>query len=147
MAKIFKGRPVLPGSLQGEAIVSRQGLNILAAFQKSVLKKSDKLICADQNNEDLYNKELTGKILCLPQAIGSTTGGMVLETVAQTGIGPKALLFANHIDSLSAAGVILSDVWLDRRIVTVDQLGEEFLEYVQEGQSIEIKANGTIIVD
>lgn len=146
MTKTFKGRPVLKGNVEGQAVVSREGMNILATFQKSALKKAKTVIAADQNNKDLYGKNLTGKIICLPKTIGSTTGGMVLETIAKLGIGPKALLFSEHIDSLAAAGVILADVWLDERIVTIDQLGDEFLQAVEDGQTIEIKEDGTVIL-
>ncbi|RCX10516.1 putative aconitase subunit 2 [Anaerobacterium chartisolvens] len=146
MERIFKGRPVLAGNTQGESVVSRQGLNILATFQKSALKKARVVVCSDQNNKDLFNKTLTDKIICLPKTIGSTTGGMVLEAIAKLGIGPKAMLFSEHIDSLAAAGVILADVWLSRRIITVDTLGDEFLEYVKDGQHIGICEDGTISV-
>jgi hypothetical protein len=71
---------------------------------------------------------------------------LVLETAAQMGIGPIALLFSEHIDSLSASGVILSDVWLKKRIVTVDQLGEKFLKYVKNGHWIEVHKDGKVIV-
>ena len=144
--KIFKGRVVLAGNTTGEAVVSRQGLNLLASYQKSALKKAKRVICSDQNNSDLYKKDLTDKIICLPQTIGSTTGGMVLETVVQMGIGPKAMLFSEHIDSLAAAGIILSDVWLKSRIITIDQLGTDFLACVQDGQTVEIKEDGTVII-
>lgn len=147
MAKEFKGRVVLGGKLKGEAVVTHSGLNILASFQKSALKKAKRVICADQNNEEIYGKDLTDKIICLPKTIGSTTGGMVLESVAKLGIGPAAMLFSEHIDSLAAAGVILTDVWVNKRIITIDQLGEEFLEYVKTGQTLEIKEDGTVIVE
>lgn len=147
MSRTFKGRAVLDGNFKGECVVSRQGLNILASFQKSIIKKDKKIICADQNNKDVYNKNLTGKIICLPQTIGSTTGGMVLQTAVKMGIAPKAMLFSQHIDSICAAGIILSEVWIDSRIVTVDELGDEFLQYVKDGQTIEIKEDGTIIVE
>lgn len=147
MAKIFKGRVVLPGNIKGEAVVSHSGVNILASFQKSALKKAKKVVCADQNNSELYGKVLTDKIMCLPKTIGSTTGGMVLESVAKLNIAPSAMLFSEHIDSLAAAGVILTDVWVNKRIITIDKLGDEFLEYVKTGQTIEIKEDGTVIVE
>jgi uncharacterized protein len=147
MSRTFKGRVVLGGNLKGECVVSHVGLNTLATFQKSALKKAKTVICSDQNNKDLYGKNLTDKIICLPKTIGSTTGGMVLQTIAQMGIGPVAMLFSEHIDSLAAAGIILSDVWTHKRIIAVDQLGSEFLEYVMDGQTLEIKEDGTILVE
>ena len=77
MKKTFKGRPVIAGSLQGRAVVSETGLNILASFQKDILSKKKVIRSSDQNNASLFGKALTGKILCLPRTIGSTTGGMV----------------------------------------------------------------------
>ena len=147
MSREFKGRVVISGEITGVSVVSHEGVNTLATFQKSALKKAKTVICADQNNKDLYKKEITKKILCLPKTIGSTTGGMVLQTVCQLGIAPSAMLFSEQIDSLAAAGVILSDVWTDNKIVAVDCLGKEFLEYVKDGMKINIKSDGSIIVN
>jgi predicted aconitase with swiveling domain len=147
MKKTFKGRVVLGGNISGEALVTRAGLNILASFQKSAMKKQKIAVCSDQNNKDIYNKVMTDKIICLPQTIGSTTGGIILQTGATMGMSPKAMLFSEHIDTLAGAGIILTDVWENIRIITVDQLGPEFLKFVETGYSIEIKEDGTVIVE
>lgn len=142
--KTFKGRVVLGGNLTGESVVSRQGFNTLATYFRGLTTGSS--ICNDQNNKDLYQKDVGRKIICLPKTIGSTTGGMILQCAADVGIGPAAMLYADHIDSISAAGIILAEVWNDKKIVAIDQLGDEFLEAVQDGQTIEIKEDGTVIV-
>jgi predicted aconitase with swiveling domain len=143
--KTFKGRAVIPGNFKGEAVVTKQGFNTLATCQKSLLKKSSKsIIGADQNNPDLYGKDITGKILCLPQTIGSTTGGMILQTIADAGLNPSALLFSKEIDSLAAAGVILADVWQGKTVITIDNLGDNFLDAVKSGDTIEITEDGTV---
>ena len=67
--------------------------------------------------------------------------------MAHLGLQPLALLFSGHIDSLAAAGVILSDRWVNKRIVTVDSLGKDFLDYVQDGRTVEVREDGTVIVD
>jgi len=144
MGKVFQGRAVLPGSCRGEALVSHAGLNILASFQRSVVLRRRKAVCADQNNPDLYEHVMTGKILCLPVTIGSTSGGLVLETAVQMGIAPLAMLFSEHIDSLAASGVILADVWIGKRIVVVDNLGAEFLNTVCTGQNVAVDENGKV---
>ncbi len=146
MNKIFQGRPVVPGTVKAEAVVSHGGFNTLASFQKSLLAKKTEAVCSDQNNADLYNKVLSGRALCLPQTIGSTTGGLVIHTAAAMGAAPAALLFSGPIDSLAAAGAILADVWTPNSIPTVDGLGEEFLAYVQDGMMVEVAADGTVTV-
>ena len=147
MSKTFQGRPVLSGQCQGEALVSHEGFNTLASFQKSAVLQSKTATCSDQNNPDIYKQLMTGKILCLPQTIGSTTGGLVIMTACNLGSQPKAMLFSDPIDSLAAAGVILSDIWLEKRIVVVDSLGEEFLETVQTGESVSISEDGKVTIE
>ena len=143
MEKIFHGRVVVPGKVTCKALVSHGGFNTLASFKDC---KEGKNICTDQNNPDLYGKSTVGVALCLPQTIGSTTGGMVLYNAAVIGCNPGAMLFSNPRDSLAAAGVILASVWTPNNIPTVDGLGEEFLNYVKDGQTIEIRANGDVVV-
>lgn len=146
MEKVFKGRVIAGGDLVGEAIVSRNGVNTLATFQKSALKNAKKVICSDQNNPDLYGKLLTGKILCLPKTIGSTTGGLVIQTICSMGINPSAMLFSEPIDSLACSGIILAKNWENSKIIAIDKLGKKFLDYVQSGDKIEIKSDGTVKV-
>jgi predicted aconitase with swiveling domain len=109
--------------------------------------KDKKAACSDQNNPDLYGKPMAGKALCLPQTIGSTTGGMVLYCAAALGQQPACLLFSKPIDSLAAAGAILADVWTDRSMPTVDGLGDEFLGYVKEGMTVTVAPDGTVTVE
>lgn len=144
----FKGRVVTPGTVTAEAVVSHEGFNTLASLQ-SALQFGDKTAkCGDQNNADLYGKPLAGKALCLPQTIGSTTGGLVLYCACAMERQPACMLFANHIDSLAAAGAILADVWLDNiSMPVVDCLGDEFLEYVKDGMKITIKEDGVVVVE
>ena len=144
----FKGRVVAPGTVTAPALVSHGGLNTLASFQKALQFGDKKATCGDQNNPDLYNKQMVGKALCLPQTIGSTTGGLVLYCACAMERQPACMLFSNHIDALAAAGAILADVWLDDvTMPVVDSLGEEFLNYVKDGMTITIKEDGTVVVE
>lgn len=144
--KSFKGRVIAGGNLKGEAVVSRQGLNTLATFQKSALKKSKEVMASDQNNPDVYGKNITGKILCLPQTIGSTTGGLVIQTVCSLKANPSAFLFSEHIDSLAASGIVLAKVWENSDVIAIDLLGKEFLDTVKTGDTVEIKEDGTVTI-
>lgn len=144
--KEFKGRVLAGGEWKGEAVVSRQGVNTLATFQKSALKNAKQVIVSDQNNPDIFGLNITGKALCLPITIGSTTGGLVIQTVCAMKIAPAAFLFSEHIDSLAASGIVLARIWEDSDVIAVDMLGDEFLQTVKTGDSIEIKSDGTVIV-
>ena len=144
----FKGRIVTPGTVTAQAVVTHGGLNTLASFQKALQFGDKNATCGDQNNPDLYGKAMAGKALCLPQTIGSTTGGMVIYCACAMGRQPACMLFSNPIDSLAAAGSILASVWLDGvQMPVVDSLGEEFLNYVQDDMTITVKEDGTVCVD
>ena len=148
--KQFKGRVVAPGTVTAEAVVSHGGLNTLASFQKALQFGDKTATCGDQNNADLYGKKMAGKALCLPQTIGSTTGGLVIYCACSMGRQPACMLFSQPIDSLAGAGVIRADIWLTgdhTKMPVVDSLGEEFLNYVKDGMSITIKEDGVVEVN
>ncbi len=146
--KEFKGRVIAAGNVTAEAVVSHEGLNTLASFQKALQFGDKTATCGDQNNKDLYGKKMAGKALCLPQTIGSTTGGLVLYCACSMNRQPACMLFSKPIDSLAAAGAILADVWLDNaEMPVIDSLGEEFLDYVKDGMNITVKEDGTITVE
>ena len=146
--KEFVGRVIAPGTVTAPALVSHGGLNTLASFQKALLFGDKKATCSDQNNPDLFNKPMHGQALCLPQTIGSTTGGLVLYAACAMDRQPACMLFSKPIDSLAAAGAILASVWLEGiSMPVVDSLGDEFLEYVKDGMSITLKEDGTVVVD
>lgn len=147
MKKTFQGRVITPGTAKAQALVSHGGFNTLASYQTPMLTGDKKVKCSDQNNPDLYQKSMLGKALCLPETIGSTTGGMALYTVCATGKQPACMLFSKHIDSLAAAGAILAAYWADDvHMPVIDLLGDEFLDYVQDGMEIEVKENGVVEV-
>lgn len=146
----FKGRVVAPGTAAAPALVSHGGLNTLASFQKALQFGDKNATCGDQNNPDLYGKQMAGKALCLPRTIGSTTGGLVLYCACSMGRQPACMLFSEPIDSLAAAGAVLADVWLDdaaAAMPVVDSLGEEFLSCVKDGMTITVRENGLVEVE
>lgn len=146
--KKFKGRVIASGTVKAEALVSHGGLNTLASFQKALQFGDKTATCGDQNNPDLYGKQMLGKALCLPQTIGSTTGGLVLYCACAMKRQPACMLFSKPIDSLAAAGSVLADVWLDDvTMPVIDSLGNEFLEYVRDGMTVTVEDDGTVCVE
>lgn len=145
--KTFQGRPLLPGKIEGKALVSRQAFNTSGSYLNNMFAgETEKAICTDSANKDLYQKDLKGAIICTTQGVGSTLGGCVLMGMGELGVGPKALLYAWHIDAVSAAGLYMDDIWNEKRIITIDQLGDEFIDTVKSGDPISIHEDGTVEV-
>lgn len=145
--KQFKGRPICPGKCSAPAIVSKGGFNTLASFQNALQFGDKEVKCGDQNNPDLFGKSMLGKALCLPQTIGSTTGGMVLYCAKVMEKNPACMLFSKPIDSLACAGAVLGAVWTDSPMPVIDNLGDEFLDYVKDGMKITVAEDGTVTVE
>ena len=143
----FKGRAVLPGELKGEALVSKQPFNLTGSyFENMFAGNTETAPCTDANNPDLFRKDMKDAIMCTSQCVGSTMGAGALMGVSELGVGLKAFLFSSHIDSIAAGGLIIDDVWYGRRVITVDLLGDEFLEAVNTGDPIAIHEDGTVEV-
>ena len=152
----FKGRVIAPGTVTAEAVVSHAGFNTLASLQGALQfgdfpilgNKYKQTECDDQNNKDLFGKPMLGKALCLPQTIGSTTGGLVLYCACAMKKNPACMLFSEHIDSLAAAGAVLADVWVEGvTMPVIDSLGEEVLATVKDGMKITVSEDGTVTVE
>jgi predicted aconitase with swiveling domain len=147
MAKTFKGRPIIPGNLEGEALVSKQPFNTTASYFTNMFAGNTKdAPCTDANNAELYKKDLSGTIICTPQTVGSTMGAGAIMGMNLLGVGFKAMLFSDHIDSIAAGGLIMDSVWNDRNVITVDLLGDDFMNTVKNGDKIKISQDGTVEV-
>jgi predicted aconitase with swiveling domain len=145
--KTFQGRPVLSGKLQGKALVSKQPFNLTGSYLKNMFAGETKTApCTDSANKELYEKDLKGAIICTPQTVGSTMGAGTVMMVSELGVQPQAWLFSSHIDSISAGGLIIDDVWNGKRVITIDLLGDEFLEAVKTGDPVTIHEDGTVEV-
>ena len=60
MAKTFKGRVVVPGTVTAKALVSHGGFNTLASYQSALMFGDKDVKCGDQNNPDIYKKPMIG---------------------------------------------------------------------------------------
>ena len=144
MSKIFKGRPLLQGNAEESAEVSHAGFSPTASYIDVVFKNSKSGVIKDHENTDLYGRDISGKILCLPQSIGSSAGACMMMAAAKIKVLPKAMLFSNHVDSLSACGLLMAHNFLGTPIIAIDMLGEEFLKTVKTGDRLKISEDGTV---
>lgn len=144
--RTFQGRAIVAGEVTAKAAVSHGGFNPLASINTAGTPINRKGLCMDQNNPDLYKKPVSGRALCLPEIIGSTTGGMVLFCVSQNGYGPACMLYSKRADTLGVSGAVVLANWGKQPMVMIDELGDEFLDYVKDGMTVTCKPDGTVIV-
>ena len=85
-----------------------------------------------KNPEDEQANELQNYI-----AEKGVTAAILKYTGIKAGsrMQPACLLFSKSIDSLAASGAILAANWSDAKMPVIDRLGEEFLNYVEDGMA------------
>ena len=64
----------------------------------------------------------------------------------QLGVGFQAMLFSSHVDSIASAELIIDNIWNDNKVVSIDLLGDEFMETVKTGDKIKISEDGSVEV-
>ena len=143
--RIFKGRPALKGDVSGPATVTTLGFNATATYIEVLFGGSESGVCKDHDNTDLFGIDLADTILCVPKTVGSSAAACTYMAVANKGIAPKAMLFAEAMDSIAACGLIMAYYWAEGEpIIAIDNLGDEFLEAVKTGNQVEIRSDGTV---
>ena len=147
MSKTFKGRPLLQGNAEESAEVSHVGFSPTASYIEIVFKGSKSGVIKDHDNTDLYGRDISGKILCLPQSIGSSAGACMMMAAAKVNALPKAMLFSNHVDSLSACGLLMAHNFLGTPVIAIDMLGDEFLKTVKTGQKVKVYEDGKVEIE
>ena len=45
---------------------------------------------------------------------------------------------------VATGGLLMDDVWNEKRVITIDLLGDEFLEAVETGDPVTIHEDGTV---
>lgn len=69
---------------------------------------------------------------------------MALYTVLSTGKQPACMLFSMTIDSLAASGAILGSIRTGAKMPVIDELGDEFLNYVKDGMTVTVREDGVV---
>jgi predicted aconitase with swiveling domain len=137
---------VLAGEATGEAVVSRLPFDALASFKRGLQSGESTANSSDERNTDIFGARLTGSVLCVPVAVGSTSAGTTWDLISVRRLEPAAILFAGVIDSLSAGGLIVARVWNGSRIVVVDGLGDEFLDAAYDGAGVRVACDGSVVI-
>ncbi len=76
---------ILEGNVQGEALVSQQPLSFWGGVNAATGQIQDV-------HHDLYNQNLSGKVLCIPYDRGSCSGSGVLIEMVKQNTAPIAIL-------------------------------------------------------
>ena len=130
-SKIFVGRKISAGVVQGEALVTKQGISFFGGVDPSSGIVTEK-------GHELEGKSISGKILVFPQGKGSTVGSYALYRMKKQGTAPLAMVNA-ECETIVAVGAIISE------IPCVDKID---ITQIKNGQKIKVNASaGKVIIE
>ncbi|MDO9209858.1 MAG: DUF126 domain-containing protein [Deltaproteobacteria bacterium] len=121
---ILKGRKVIGGKAEGEAVVTRQPVSFLGGVNP------DKGIVVEKGHE-LEGQSLTGKIFVFPHGKGSTAGPYIIYAMAKRRTAPAAMINV-EAEPIIAVGAAMGNIPL------VDRLDQNPLEVIATGDYVKI---------
>ncbi len=132
----FKGKLILSGTCEGEAIVSNQPINWLSSYSINLALTWKKGKISDRQH-DMFGQDLRNKILFVPCAVGSTTGGLLLLEAIKAQITPKAIVL-KEADTLTVSGAILADIWSENIYLPPILECSEIFNEIKSGDRVNI---------
>ena len=143
---ILECRPVIDGKARGPALVTQQPINFTAAMCKVPNMIPSKRAEVRDSHHELFKQNIANKVLVFPSCIGSTHTGLVLLDLVSMQRGPAAMIVQQN-DSLLISGVVLSNVWFDRKIPVVEYADDDLYEHIATGADVVVDGDaGTITI-
>ena len=147
MAKrVFKGRSITTGSGEGKALHCATFKPIDSIGKKEIKDRLSKSWINHDATNGLGTVSLKGAVILARDVASDGYSEAILDMAVRTGNAPLAFLFTSLSDRLASA-LIFSSLVAEKGIIAIDGLTEDFFEFVNDGDKIIIKEDGTVIVE
>ncbi len=135
MERTLIGKPVVAGSAEGTAIVSKQPISFWGGVNPRTGEITDR-------RHERSGATVTGKVFVFPQGKGSSTASAILMESIRAGTAPAAIINLK-VDPILALGAIVADE-LYHKTVPIVVLSREDFDAIQEGDYLIVESDGTI---
>ena len=125
----IKGRTIMKGDAQAEAIVSEAPLSLAYIDETGAIRDT---------THYLYGQVIKDKVLVLPALKGSATQELALAGLVQTGRAPKGIVALEADTRLITAAIFCE-------VPVMDKLEKNPLEAINTGDLVRINANEGIV--
>jgi predicted aconitase with swiveling domain len=131
MKILLRGRKVIGGSAEGEAVVTKEPVSFLGGVNP------DKGVVVERGHE-LEGQSITGKIFIFPHGKGSTAGPYIIYAMAKRKTAPVAMINV-EAEPIIAVGAAMGNIPL------VDRLDKNPLEVIATGDHVRIDGDQGIV--
>ncbi|HEV8040636.1 MAG TPA: DUF126 domain-containing protein [Bryobacteraceae bacterium] len=137
MADVIQGKIVVAGEAEGELLVSTQPLSFWGGYDHQTGEIIDR-------RHPLSGQIAKGRVLAIPNTIGSSTTTAVLLEAVRAGTAPAAILTIGT-DSFLALASIVADEMYATPIPTVALTSEQF-EKLENATKIAVRKDGLLLL-
>lgn len=128
---VLKGRRVVGGCAEGEALVTRQtisGWGGVDAMRGTVI----------ETRHELHGVSFKDKVLVFPGAKGSSGWSVAFHTARLAGTGPKAMIFTEMTTKVALGAVVM-------RIPTVTDLDGDPFALIENGDWVKVDGDNATV--
>jgi len=136
VGNVIRGRVVIKGSAEGEALVSHEPLSFWGGYDYRTGEIIDR-------RHPLSGQIASGRVLAVPFARGSSTTTAVLLEAVRAGTAPAAIV-TTGIDSFFALASIVADEMYAEPIPLIALELDDFAR-LRTGARVRIHEDGTIV--
>ncbi len=136
MGNVIRGRVVIKGSAEGEALVSHEPLSFWGGYDYRTGEIIDR-------RHPLSGRIAAGRVLAVPFARGSSTTTAVLLEAVRAGTAPAAIL-TTGVDSFFALASIVADEMYAKPIPLIALEPGDFAR-LRTGARLTLHEDGTIV--
>ena len=138
MGIMLKGRALIRGTAQGEAVVSQEPISFWGGVNPNTGEVIDR-------RHDRCGAVITGKIFVFPTGKGSSTSSAVLMEGIRNGTAPAAII--NYkVDPILALGAIIAEE-LYKKTMPIVILSKQDFAMIHDGDILTIQPDGTVLVN
>jgi len=136
MGEVIQGRAVVAGAATGELLVSDQPLSFWGGYDHQTGEIIDR-------RHPLSGQIAAGRILALPNTIGSSTTTAVLLEAVRARTAPAAILTTGVDPFLALASIVANEMYA--RPIPIVALAEEQFARLKTGNHVQVHPDGSVI--
>ncbi len=128
---ILRGRKVMGGTAEGEALVSAEPVSFYGGVDPETG-------CVTEPGHCCCGENISGKVFVFPTGKGSTVGSYVIYRMKKLGTAPAAIVNV-ETEAIIATGCVISDIPL------VDKLDGDPLKAIRTGMRVRVNGDEGIV--
>lgn len=137
MEHIIQGRSIIAGEAQGELLSSTQPLSFWGGYDHQTGEIIDR-------RHPLSGQIARGRILAIPNTIGSSTSTAVLLEAVRAGTAPAAILTASTDSFLALASIVAAELY--NRPIPIVALTPHQFEELATIKKVSVRQDATLLL-